>query len=56
MSIIRQLELTVVTLILMAVSALAGVGWGIFVLASVGGYAISQYDSGNRRDGSGGGT
>jgi hypothetical protein len=55
MSIIRQLELTVVTLVLMAATASAGVGWGIFVVAAIGGYAISQYDSGNQRGRSDGG-
>ena len=47
-TIIRQLELVLATLTLMGVAALAGVGWAIFVLAFIGGHAISQYDSGSR--------
>ena len=48
MRIIRQLELVVATLTLMAFAAVAGIGWAIFVLAFIGGHAISQYDSGSR--------
>ena len=55
-TIIRQLELVVATLTLMGVAALAGVGWAIFVVAFIGGHAISQYDSGSRAKRPRGGT
>ncbi len=49
MIIVRQLELTLATLTLMALSAYAGVGWAIFAMAYIGGHTISRYDTGGQR-------
>jgi len=49
MIIVRQLELTLATLALMAVSAHADVGWAVFAMAFIGGHTISRYDAGARR-------